>query len=142
MQELQELDELDSDFKESIYQLKEEANISAITQMAIQLEIYAHEISMLFEFEDLAYAIRSLSKQFKQLDTTPIDSKKMRKVIVLLEGIQSDLCDWRQLLFVERRALDIHYLDSSLFSTCLQIELILSEEAHEIDSAEDELILF
>lgn len=142
LQELQELDELDSDFKESIYQLKEEANISAITQMAIQLEIYAHEISMLFEFEDLAYAIRSLSKQFKQLDTTPIDSKKMRKVIVLLEGIQSDLCDWRQLLFVERRALDIHYLDSSLFSTCLQIELILSEETQEIDSAEDELILF
>jgi hypothetical protein len=39
-------------------------------------------------------------------------------------------------------ALDIHYLDSSLFSTCLQIELILSQNACEIDSSEEDLILF
>lgn len=142
LQELQELDELDNDFKESIYQLQIESNLSALTQMAVQLEIYAHEISMLFEFEDLAYAIRSLSKLFNHLDASTIDSNKMKKIVLLLEGIQSDLHDWRQLLFVTQKALDIHYLDSSLFSTCLQIELILSEKTQEIDSAEDELILF
>ncbi len=66
----------------------------------------------------------------------------MKKITLLFSGIQSDLGDWRRVLFVDQSALDIHYLDSSLFSTCLQIELILSDEANEIDSVEEDLILF
>ncbi|HEX5330947.1 response regulator transcription factor [Sulfuricurvum sp.] len=141
LQELQELDELDKEFKESIYLLSEEGDMSALAQMAIQLETYAHEISMLFEFEDLSYAIRSLAKLFSEIETSIIDMKKMKKIILLLEGIQSDLADWRRLLFVTQEVLDIHYLDSSLFSACLQIEMLLSD-AKEVESSEDELILF
>jgi hypothetical protein len=142
LQELQELDELDDDLKESICLLQEDADIDGLRQMAIQLETYAHEISMLFEFEDLAYAIRSLAKVLEKIEDTSIDTKNMKKIILLLSGIQSDLGDWRRHLFVTQSALDIHYLDSSLFSTCLQIELILSDESNEIDSAEDDLVLF
>lgn len=142
LQELQELDELDNDFKESIYLLTEESDIDGLRQMSVQLEVYAHEISMLFEFEDLAYAIRSLAKVLSEIEDSALDEKKMKKIILLLSGIQSDLSEWRRLLFVAQSALDIHYLDSSLFSTCLQIELILSDEVNEIDSAEEDLILF
>lgn len=142
LQELQELDELDNDFKESIFSLSEEASIDGLRQMSVQLETYAHEISMLFEFEDLAYAIRSLAKLIAHIEEGAVDSKQMKKVILLLSGIQSDLGEWRRLLFVSQSALDIHYLDSSLFSTCLQIELILSDESNEIDSTEEDLILF
>jgi CheY-like chemotaxis protein len=142
LQELQELDELDDDLKESICLLQEDADIDGLRQMAIQLETYAHEISMLFEFEDLAYAIRSLAKMLEKIEDTSIDTKNMKKIILLLSGIQSDLGDWRRHLFVAQSALDIHYLDSSLFSTCLQIELILSDESNEIDSSEDDLVLF
>ncbi len=142
LQELQELDELDNDIKESIYLLSVEADIDALRQMSVQLEIYAHEISMLFEFEDLAYAIRSLAKVLSEIKDSSIDEKKMKKIILLLSGIQSDLSEWRRLLFIAQSTLDIHYLDSSLFSTCLQIELILSDEINEIDSTEEDLILF
>lgn len=142
LQELQELDELDNDFKESIYLLTEEADIDGLRQMSVQLETYAHEISMLFEFEDLAYAIRSLAKLFSEIEDAALEQKKMQKIILLLSGIQSDLSEWRRRLFVSQSALDIHYLDSSLFSTCLQIELILSDEVNEIDSSEEDLILF
>lgn len=142
LKELQELDELDRDFQESIYLLTEEANIDALRQMSIQLETYAHEISMLFEFEDLAYAIRSLAKVLVTIEDSTLDEKEMKKIILLLRGIQSDLGEWRRVIFVTQNALDIHYLDSSLFSTCLQIELILSKEAKEIDLDEDDLILF
>lgn len=142
LQELQELDELDRDFQESIYLLTEEANIDALRQMSIQLETYAHEISMLFEFADLAYAIRSLAKVLSKIEDSALDEKEMKKIILLLRGIQSDLGEWRRVIFVTQNALDIHYLDSSLFSTCLQIELILSKEANEIESDEDDLILF
>lgn len=142
LQELQELDELDVDLKESICLLQEDADIDGLRQMAIQLEAYAHEISMLFEFEDLAYAIRSLAKLLEKIEDTSIDTKNMKKIILLLSGIQSDLSDWRRHLFVTQSALDIHYLDSSLFSTCLQIELILSDEANELASSEEDLVLF
>lgn len=142
LQELQELDELDNDFKESIYLLSEEANIDGLRQMSVQLEVYAHVISMLFEFEDLAYAIRSLAKVLSEVDDVALDQKKMKKIILLLSGIQSDLSEWRRQLFVSQSTLDIHYLDSSLFSTCLQIELILSDEVDEIESSEEDLILF
>lgn len=142
LQELQELDELDSDFKESIYLLSEEADIDGLRQMSVQLEVYAHVISMLFEFEDLAYAIRSLAKVLSEAEDAALDQKKMKKIILLLSGIQSDLSEWRRRLFVDQSALDIHYLDSSLFSTCLQIELILSDEVDEIESGEEDLILF
>lgn len=142
LQELQELDELDSDFGESIYLLSEEADLDGLRQISVQLEVYAHEISLLFEFEDLAYAIRSLAKVIAEIDDEGLDEKKMNKIILLLSGIQSDLSQWRRQLFVTQSALDIHYLDSSLFSTCLQIELILSDEVNEIDSSEEDLILF
>ena len=142
LRELQELNELDREFSESIILLQDDANIDGIRQMASQLEHYAHEISLLFEFKDLSYAIRSLSTLLLSVEESKLDEKTIIKVVIFLSGIQSDLSDWNKLLFVERSALDIHYLDSSLFSACLQIELTLSAEVKEMESEEDDLILF
>ena len=142
LQELQELDELDKEFNDSIIVLNEDSNLDGIQQMATQLEKYAHEISILFEFEDLAYAIRSLSVLLSSVREKKLDEKNLKKLIIFLGGIQSDLADWRRVMFIEQSALDIHYLDSSLFSACLQIELILSDNVHELESEEDDLILF
>lgn len=142
LQELQELDELDKDFGDSIMIFQEDSNIDGMRQMGTQLERYAHEISLLFEFDDLAYAIRSLSKLLLNVNESQLDEKSMRKIAIILDGIKSDLAAWRQVIFIEQSALDIHYLDSSLFSACLQIELALSDEIYEIESEEDDLILF
>ena len=140
--ELQELDELDRDFRDSILILQEDANVDGIKNMSNQLERYAHEISMLFEFKDLAYAIRSLSEMLSSVNEDKLDEKNIKKIVLFLAGIQSDLSDWRNLIFIEQSSLDIHYLDSSLYSACLQIELALSEDVKEIESEEDDLILF
>ncbi len=140
--ELQELDELDKDFSDSILSLQDDTNLSALHEMSKQLSQYAHEISLLFEFEDLAYAIRSLSSLLANVDGEKLDEKGMKKIVIFLAGIQSDLADWRNLIFIQQSALDIHYLDSSLFSACLQIELVLSDEVKEIESEDDDLILF
>lgn len=142
LSELQELDELDKDFTESISILREEANINGLKEMATQLQKYAHEISLLFEFQDLAYAIESLSRLFYTLDESKDYDKKINKVLILLEGIKEDLSTWRNVIFIEQSALDIHYLDSSLYSACLQIELVLSDEIDEMESDEDDLVLF
>ena len=142
LKELQELNELERDFGESIILLQETSNIEGLRQMASQLENYAHEISLLFEFKDLSYAIRSLANLLLSVEESKLDEETIKKVVIFLSGIQSDLSDWNRLLFVEQSALDIHYLDSSLFSACLQIELILSSEISEMESEEDDLVLF
>ncbi len=140
--ELQELDELDRDFDESIYMLKEDANLEGLNEMAKQLEKYAHEIGLLFEFKDLFYAIHSLSVLFSSIDKSKLDEKNMKKILLILDGIKEDLASWRNVIFIEQSALDIHYLDSSLFSACLQIEMLLSDEVNEMETEEEDLILF
>ena len=140
--ELQELDELDSDFSDAIDTFEVQTNAASLAEMSNSLHVYANKISLLFEFEDLAYAIRSLATLIVGIDVTTLDEKVPRKIGIFLSGIQSDLASWRQFIFVERSAIDIHYLDSSLFSACLQIELVLSEKVEEMESDEDDLILF
>lgn len=143
LNQLQELDELDHDFSESIYQIQEEKNLEGFSDMAGQLLSYANNIGLLFEFEDLAYAIRSLSNLLYNLDHNQLDEMKMKKIILFLSGIQSDLAEWRKLLFIEQNSLDIHYLDSSLFSACLQIELIImANDTTESESEDNDLVLF
>jgi hypothetical protein len=142
LSELQELDELDKEFAESIYMLKDDLNLDGINYMAENLKKYAHEISLLFEFKDLAYAIESLSNIFYEIDKTAIDEKNLKKIVALLEGVKDDLATWRKVLFIDKSAQDIHYLDSSLFSACLQIELLLSDDVSEMDSEEDDFELF
>ncbi len=142
LKELTDLDELDKDFEESIVLLNEEANIEGIRQMEQQLTQYAAKISLLFEFEDLSYAIRSLALLLASIDEQQLDEKRLKKIVLFLSGIQSDLAGWRETIFIQKDAVDIHYLDSSLFSACLQIELALTDEISEMDSDEDDLILF
>jgi len=52
-----------------------------------------------------------------------------------------DLINWRNTIFISQSTGDIHYLDSSLLSSCMQIDAILSEKVASSDD-EDELELF
>ena len=140
--QLQELDELNNDIQDSISMLQIDNNKIALKLISENLDSYAHVISLLFEFADLAYAIRSLSTLLASVDEETIDEKMIKKILIILEGIRSDLSDWKKFIFTEQSALDIHYLDSSLFSACLQIELVLSTDIKEMESEEDDLILF
>jgi CheY-like chemotaxis protein len=142
LQELQELHELDDEFESALADLKENGDLSILDTVATKLDAYAHEISLLFQFDDLAYAIRSLSSLLKSLDKQKIDRKTFNRLHTLLNGIQGDLASWRTTLFLEQNALDIHYLDSSLFSACLQIELALSDEIKGIETTEEDFELF
>ena len=65
----------------------------------------------------------------------------MRKVNLYLSNIILDLGAWRKTIFIDQNTKDIHYLDSSLFSAILQLELVLNEDKDSVDGGE-ELELF
>ena len=103
---------------------------------------YVEVIEQLIEFQHLSYAIASLAKFLDNLQESQFDEKKVKKLTTLIIHLISDLSDWRINLFIKKEANDIHYLDSSLLSSCLQIESIFEEEKISEDDDDDELEFF
>ena len=100
----------------------------------MKLLSYALNVASLIEFEDLSYAIRSLGELLHTIKIDDVDETKNKKTKLYLSNIMLDLANWRRNVFVEQTTNDIHYLDSSLFSTILQFELIFNKA----DTIEDE----
>ncbi len=134
--EIDELAELEGEWRELVCDFEESGNWLAIEKVSTIIQKYARTIGMLIEFEDLSYAINSLSKVLANIEP----SEANRRVLLLfLDTIRIDLCDWRNKIFIQKTAKDIHYLDSSLFSSCLQLQLKLGSETTKTDDNDLEL---
>jgi hypothetical protein len=137
LEELQELSELESEINEELLEIEDSKNLAHIRNIAERLGRYASTISLLFEFADLSYAVKSLSELLNSIDLTALDDAKQRKINLYLSNIILDLAAWRKTIFVDQNTKDIHYLDSSLFSAILQLELVLNEDEDTVDGGDD-----
>jgi YesN/AraC family two-component response regulator len=129
-EELAEMDELEEELKQSLDEFEETSSVSNLYDIALGIERYSRTIGTLIDFEDIAFSLTKLSTLLRTLSTL---EKNARKLHLLLSGIVDDLKRWRHNLFIAKVAEDIHYLDASLLSSCLQIEIeffggILEEE--------------
>lgn len=122
-----------------VYEFETKMDIEAISKIAQEIEIYATEIDTLYEFKNLSYALLSLSTFLKNIDMGA-DAKQKQKLAVIIRSIFDDLTNWRKTVFVTQSTDDIHYLDSSLLSSCLQVELIFKDAA--LENSDDDLELF
>lgn len=59
----------------------------------------------------------------------------------MLLNLLHDLESWRQNVFILQNARDIHYLDASLLSSCIQMEAVFDDKAL-ADEDEGELEFF
>ena len=59
----------------------------------------------------------------------------------MLLNLLHDLNAWRENVFITQVARDIHYLDASLLSSCIQIEAIFEEKKADVDG-DDEIEFF
>lgn len=135
------LNELDSDIKDDMCLLKDiEQEIASsldsftclkscesLTYAAKLLKDYSVHINLLIEFGDLSVAIKSLALFILSLQEDVIE-KNSKKLSVALNSILDDLISWRHNIFIEPVANDIHYLDASLFSSCLQLQFDILEQ--------------
>ncbi|MDD3466114.1 MAG: response regulator [Campylobacterales bacterium] len=123
-----------------IYELESQKDFDVLNKIATEVEFYSAEIDTLYEFKNLSYALLSLANFLKKLCEQEItDEYKKQKLTIIIRSIFEDLATWRKTIFIEQHTQDIHYLDSSLLSSCLQAELIFKDAALEED---DELELF
>ena len=101
---------------------KEKAHLIAI---ANDITNYAKTIEALFEFKDLGYTLRNLAHFLHTLHDNE-HTIDIPKISILLLSLSDDLATWHYNIFIQKNAFDIHYLDSSLLSSCLQIEALFS----------------
>jgi len=136
LDEMEELGELESEWKEAVMEFEESGDWERISKVASIIHSYARTIRGLIEFEDLSFALESLSKVLQEM---PRDDGYRSLVVLYLDSIRVDLQEWRDKIFIQKSAGDIHYFDSSLFSSCIQLQLKLGGQNSE---DEDELELF
>jgi two-component system chemotaxis response regulator CheY len=98
-------------------------------------EQYYAVISLLDEFEHLIFAVKSLINFIRTIDEENFKDNKIKILVSMLLNLLQDLSSWRNMIFIKQEARDIHYLDASLLSSCLQIQAIF-EEAN-IDEGDD-----
>lgn len=139
--QLEELQETENELLYLLDALKDDKKIMTLLDISYQFNLYANVIGELLEFEDLAYAIRSFCKVMDGANKDSLcDDTSFETLSTFMQAFLKDLTSWRLTVFIEQSADDIHYLDSSLLSSCMQIEVLLYNK-ESIDEAED-LIFF
>lgn len=113
-------------------------NLLGITDSFI---LYISVIEELMEFEHFAFALKTLNNFMAELDAQAITTADHKKFATLFILLLDDIEEWRNNIFILKEANDVHYLDSSLLSSCLQLQAIFEKkEASQID--EDDFELF
>ncbi len=122
-----------------IYEFETKKEFETLIKIGVEIEAYAAEVDALYEFKNLSYALAGLGAFIKGLKQENMDERKSQKVGLILRNIFADLANWRKTVFIEQSTEDIHYLDSSLLSSCLQVEIIFNDSQI---ADEEELELF
>lgn len=98
------------------------------------LRIYVKAINNLFEFTALAYALSSLAVFIKEsASKLSQDTAQLHLLVMFLEHLGTDLSSWREHVFILQDTENIHYLDSSFFSSCIQIEEVINNKHSYVD---------
>ena len=137
--ELEELRETKDELKNLIYLLQEHKDRTILHSISKLMLGYAAAMDALFEFRDLGYALRNIARLILEIDTEKNPSH-LTKLSIFLSSIADDLSSWYHNIFVQQNVADIHYLDSSLLSSCLQMETTFNGTYE--DTLGDDLELF
>lgn len=126
--EVSDLREADLEWSSWLHTLANEPTEENFRQFSNEvLGAYSSALSALYEFSGLAYAIISLSTVIKaSADVLTCDEVKRVKTLELLGYFKEDLSSWIEHVFELQDTQDIHYLDGSFFSSCMQIDSIIT----------------
>lgn len=139
-EEVYDLEEYTAEWGGHLRDLEHAFRHETLEALADTVYRIASFVNKLYDFNTLGYALSSLAVYIREVDAQKIDESNKRKFIILNGGVNEDIKQWILAVFIERTANNIHYLDSSLYSSCLQIETMLSDKEEEYDT--DDLELF
>lgn len=140
MHKLDALEVLEESMDSTLFAMQNDSKNTSWSKLSRELKEYAAIIESLFEFQHLVFAIISLTKFIDEMGMKETDTKIRTKLLIILSSIIGDLTSWRNSIFIKSDTNDIHYLDSSLLSSCLQAQMIYEESA--VAESDDDFELF
>jgi len=111
---------------------------ASATQLSSFFSEYANVLTNIPEFINLNYAITQLSGVFSKIDCT----QDLSDYFDLILAISQELEKWRESIFENQSATNIHYLDNSLISDCVMLESFVIGAESEGEACEDEIEFF
>lgn len=142
LDELQDLAEIEGEWKLHLENFKYEQDVESLHAVAKEISRYSSVINSLYDFMALAYSMSTLALFLENIPQEKLDEGKINKLYTVLGLILEDLVNWRNTIFINQETNDIHYLDSSLFSSCLQVETIMTDAAIEQNDEDDDIEFF
>ena len=136
MNKLENLEEIEDLLDQTLIGFESEPTHAKMQEIAGHFIAYTEVVELLVEFEHLTFALRSMAEFLGNLPEESLDAERVKKFVTLSLHLLEDLQNWRNNIFIKQEANDIHYLDSSLLSSCLQLEAIFNTEAVEEDEGD------
>lgn len=126
-EDLEDLEELERIWESKVILLETSKDEEHLKESARVVLSYANKINNIFyEFEALGYAFSSLAQIMQEEEI--FDTSSIENIATYLENLLRDIRRWREDIFVIKSAENIHFLDNSLLSSCMQIESMLKNE--------------
>lgn len=98
---------------------------------------YANVLEELVDFQHLGFAVQTLINFLTTLTEDQFEAEKIKKLSSMLLNLLHDLSSWRENVFITQVARDIHYLDASLLSSCIQVEAIFEDKSADVGGDDD-----
>ena len=135
MPKIESLEFLETRIDAAIIDFENNGDDETLEILCAHLEGYKEVLDLLTAFEHLSFAVNSLIIFLRTLKERHIEKDKLQTLCTSLLNLLHDLGAWREQIFIKQEALNIHYLDASLLSSCMQIEAIFEEKV--IDEGDD-----
>ena len=135
------LEQINDETDNAILSFDKEPNRHSISIVCDNFQEYADVLEQLVDFQHLGFAVQTLINFLSTLTEEQFEGDKIKKLSSMLINLLHDLNSWRENVFITQVARDIHYLDASLLSSCIQIEAIFEEKSADV-SGDDEIEFF
>lgn len=131
------------DYASEIYELFEnEIDAECFRKIGVMFEKYSSLLMMFPEFNNLSEATNCVSRFFKDNSFEFVaKTTDIPQLVKLVKHFMVDLENWKNSVFLQRNAKDIHYLDAQAKNFCETLYSLLQEPNQSSDNEDDDTII-
>lgn len=124
---LEDVEEIDNILDDLINSLDIDTLDQQKDDLKTALEKYITFLNSLISFHELSTSLNILIGHIEKIDIYKYDDLKRVYIIELLRAILQDISFWKEHVFIDQDAQDVHYITASVLSNCDQLERTITK---------------
>ena len=110
------LDELEEEDAKTVHK--------ALPKIAAKYQLFKELVDTMTLFPIIVKSFHNLINFLENLELETLeDDSKRELLLIMLSGLNADISNWIDTVFIKKEAEDIYYFDASFANNCLEIEL-------------------